>query len=378
MSIFERFYWSIRLHTVTFIITLLFFIGCLIVPPAGIIGLVILFLYEPRYLYKKLEKQLESPNPNYKTIIKYMRLLCQDVPEAKETLAGLYYNGNGCEKDHEKAFKLYLERGSFLQKESSFYQLGMMYDTGDCCPVDRQKALACFQKAPSYSNAQKTVEEEFQATVKELEDRHFASAIPKLLNFQGKLKPQCIENLRKLTEEKDVSRQDLLLAQFFEQGFDEASYKNKAENYLKKSLDAGGPDAAFFMARNILQESPDKMDFASLLSYLETAAQTITVAQFAVGLFYAAGIGHAREYPKALSFLTLSADHGNVFAAYLAGRFYSSGIGTDPDLEKARHYLKIADTCVEHASDYATAAFNKLIHRPLENAARPTASVLSV
>lgn len=84
-------------------------------------------------------------------------------------------------------------------------------------------------------------------------------------------------------------------------------------------------------------------DYAEALKCFRLAADKgRAVAQFNVGLMFAAGRGVAQDYAEALKWFRLAAAQGNADAQYALGVAYFNGYGVLPDDAEAQKWYRLA------------------------------------
>lgn len=88
-------------------------------------------------------------NNNYKLAFSiYERLAVDDIPEAQYNLAVMYDNGEGVEKNNNKAMELY-KLAAYQEYLPAAYNLGMMYVLGQGVSRDLKKGIYWLMKAAS-------------------------------------------------------------------------------------------------------------------------------------------------------------------------------------------------------------------------------------
>lgn len=97
-------------------------------------------------------------------------------------------------------------------------------------------------------------------------------------------------------------------------------------------------------------------DLSSSVSDLDgmrqLAEQGDPAAQFALGAHYVTGEGVAQDYPEAVRWFSLAADHGHVIAQSTLGAYYGIGRGVSQDFSKAYFWSILAQAGGDEASKY--------------------------
>ena len=123
----------------------------------------------------------------------------------------------------------------------------------------------------------------------------------------------------------------------------------KAISYLESASAAGNPFAAYLAGKIRLTEDSVK-DVFRAIEHFETAAKAGNdYAEYQLGRLYLYSREVEQDYEKAMAYLHLSADHGNVYAQQLlhsirSGRNWSAAMGS---LRLLQHISRIIQNRLE-------------------------------
>ena len=159
--------------------------------------------------------------------------------------------------------------------------------------------------------------------------------------------------------EEEKAEQVQVLEQLWQSGFTLAAYQlgkcwrdgrgvlpddEQAELWFRRAADAGYDFAQYALGK--LLQSQHRMDEA--VSWYEKAAAQEN--SYRLGKLYLEGKDVPKDVPKAVAYLTESAQQGNQYAQYALGKLYLTGQGVKQDREQAWTYFYES---AEQGNEYA-------------------------
>ena len=301
------------------------------------------------YRYKKdYEKAFEY----------YTRAIENGSYAANADLGRLYYNGQGVEKNVDKATELYYEAAlhevsfavDYLKGSESHLApiyLGNLYLEGKCVEKNIQTALEYYAKVDSNDylfvkdsliKAEECIKKEKSGD--EQKDLMLALAMLCVKNFKERLQEEGSEKLSKCAEL--IYKKGLSLKK---------TDINKTIEYYELAAEAGyakAQSALGFMYYN--GENGIKKDPGKALNYALKAKDSDPDAMALVGLFYY----DKKDYEKALDYNSRAVEKGSIIAKTNLGNQYAHGRGVEQNLDKA------AELYYEAAMFGRTIPFNNL------------------
>ena len=182
-------------------------------------------------------------------------------------------------------------------------------------------------------------------------NRYACYTLGKVL-LDGSLLPQNIEEAIRLLQtsaEKGFPNAQYLIGKLLYQGELMPRDVEKAISYLESASAAGNPFAAYLAGKIRLTEDSVK-DVFRAIEHFETAAKAGNdYAEYQLGRLYLYSREVEQDYEKAMAYLHLSADHGNVYAQQLlhsirSGRNWSAAMGS---LRLLQHISRIIQNRLE-------------------------------
>ena len=203
----------------------------------------------------------------FKAVEYYTFAASQNFPRAQLNLANCYYNGEGTEIDYDKAF-YYYKLAADNDMPDAQHAVGVCYENGSGVEHDQRKAIAYFEMAA---------------------DNGFADSQCTLGDYYADI---------------------------------EKNYK-KAFLYYKAAADQGHTQAQCNMGAILLQTND--ADYHKALSYLTTAAETLPLPKYVLGLFYEDPSCPIQDLQKALHYFTAAGKEGLPEALFKLGEYYENG-----------------------------------------------------
>jgi hypothetical protein len=114
------------------------------------------------------------------------------------------------------------------------------------------------------------------------------------------------------------------------------SDKKKAEKSGRKKAKKSGKNEQYMVG--LMRQTSGDMESA-IHFFKRSAAQGYDMAQYSLGDAYFRGEGVAQNYPEALKWYLLAAEHENASAQVAAGAMYASGKGTKQDYVEANRWF---------------------------------------
>ena len=275
----------------------------------------------------------------------------ENVPYADYTLAQMAEAGQGIEKNAENASLLYKKAlNEFTEQEKqqpdplTEFRIAKMHLTGKGTAADPQEALKWFLKSAGGGNP-------FAA--------YQAARILGKGNCAGrdetqaaKLYADALAGFIKLDKDRPDVQLEYRIGSMFLKGQCFTADPQEALKWFLKSAGGGNAFAAY-QAAQILGEGKcagrDEAQAAKL--YADALAGFIkldkdrpdTQLEYRIGSMYLSGKGTAVNPEEALKWLTLSAQKGNMFAAYRAAKLLETGTeATPPNRARAQIFYNIA------------------------------------
>ncbi len=271
-----------------------------------------------------------------KAIDKYEQAAEAGNPEAMYSLAQLYENGRGVEKDDAKAQELYKQAESQITQYSEeempsnwLRVLGMLYVNGYGVEQDAEKGV------------------ELLTAAAEQEDWYAAAELGKCYyNGQGVEQDygKAFE-YNTLAADHGILRAITNVGVQYDSGNGVEQNRATAAEYYQKAADLGFPYAMIYLGDMYMQGEGVEQDYAKTKELFEKAAALdCGSAMNNLGYIYEQGYGVEQDYSKAMELYEKAAAKGEVNAIYNLGVMYENGTGVDVDIDKAcEWYQKAAD-----------------------------------
>lgn len=235
---------------------------------------------------------------------------------AKFSLAGLYYNGDGVEKDYEKAFKLYKEASDDLSQRMPYADLKVakMYENGIGTVADAALSEKYYKRAF----------EGFMVEENKQPDHQIEYQLGTML-YSGK---GCERNVSKgIAYLENAAKQKNIYAQY-----------KLSTIYIKEG---------------------DQENIRKAIEWLEELAISgkHSMAQYSLGMLYVDQDGTEYNLQKGIDYLKMSAEQDNEYAQYQLGKIYINPSNQGWDLGLGIQYLNQA---AEHDNEYAQYQLGKI------------------
>jgi TPR repeat protein len=332
----------------------------------------------------KLEQAIAAYEAgNYAEAFKLFTLLAEEGDsDAQFCLGYMYDNGEGVEKDFQKAVYWY-EKAATQGDVYAQFNLAVMYDSGE--RVDRQKAVYWYEQAAEQGNihAQSNLGSKYyvgEGIERDLQKAFYWSekaAIQGDSNAQLKLSDMYKDGVG---VEKDPQRADYWLDKatsiininllknvlsILEHGY---GIRLKIVSWLEKVATQGDAATQYKFAKlydyensiiiNLFEESQDTKgegvdkDLKKAVYWFEKAAtQGHIDAQFRLyEIYYGGGIG--QDLQKAAYWCEKAAEQGKAVAQFKLALMYKNGEGVYKDLQKAAYWYEKAATQGDEDAQY--------------------------
>ena len=217
---------------------------------------------------------------------------CIDNQHAKYILGKMAYNGEGQEKNYEKAF-------------SYFYELSTMGS-------ETFNAYACYRTAHMLEHKE----------------------VDKNIDY-NELYQNALEGFLNMEQDDSV---EYRIGMMYLKGKGTDIDKEKAEDYLTKSAQAGNLFAKYHLAE-IYLERGEKEEVEKAVEYLNDAATEgdNVMAMYSLGKVYSSDMEEYRDIDKAIYWYGKAEEKGNEFASYKLGKIYVQKKKYD---EAVKHFMK--------------------------------------
>ena len=270
----------------------------------------------------------------------------------------LYY-GTGCEKNRQEAFKWlskYTENVNAKNRGEASLLLGLMYESGDGCSKDLNKALKLLIYSANCGviKAQKIVGSCYYLGKGVDMDREEALKWYMKAAKQGDAGTQCITGellfagvgsvYPKYTEAvewfKKSAKQGYAaaytkLGECFLSGKGVTEDKEQAVAYFKKASD-NDPVALYKLGICYCSGQGVEQNYEEAVKCFKNAAERgVSEAQYNLAVCYYNGEGVERDYKKAFDLYFVVAESGNADAQANLAEMFEKGKGTKRDLDKA-------------------------------------------
>ncbi|POG66287.1 kinase-like domain-containing protein [Rhizophagus irregularis DAOM 181602=DAOM 197198] len=291
--------------------------------------------------------------------------------KAMFNLAKCYVKGEGTEKNLEKAFHWY-QKAAEKDYTKAMYNLAIFYENGKGTEMNLEKVFHWYQKAAEngieeamnnlancYKNGkgtEKNLEKAFylyqKAAVSGIEEAMFNLANC-YSNGEGTEKnlEKAFHWYQKVAENGDDETM-FILANYYSNG--EGTEKNleKAFHWYQKAAENGNKMAMNNLANCYKDEKGTEKNLEKACHLYQKAAENgVNEAMFNLAECYKNGEGTEKNLEKAFHWYQKVAENGDEgVAIFKLARCYKNGEGTEKNLEKAFHwYLKAAESGNEEA-----------------------------
>ncbi len=133
---------------------------------------------------------------------------------------------------------------------------------------------------------------------------------------------------------------------------------------LKDAINPTKVESAPPKAQAIARPAGDAAGASDFDSMRKLAEQGDPAAEFAMGAHYVTGEDVAQDYPQAVRWFSLAADHGHVTAQSTLGAYYGIGRGVPQDYTKAYFWSILAQAGGDEASKYRIPGLVSHLTRP--------------
>ncbi|GBC08781.1 hypothetical protein RclHR1_08380002 [Rhizophagus clarus] len=318
--------------------------------------------------------------------------------EAQYNLASLYYNGEGTEKDLEKAFYWYqksaengnknaiyclakyykdrkgidknLEKAYWYQNSAenddkkaqyNFASLTNCYYKGEETEKDLKKAFHWYQKstingseeaqynlASLYYNGKGTenvLEKVFYWCQKAAENgKHYAMNSLATFYYNGEVTEKNLEKAFYWCRKAAINDNHYAihnLATFYYNGEGTERDLEKSFYWHQKAVEYGDEKAICCLANHYKSgEGTEKDSEKAFYWYQKLAENGNEIAQYNLASLYYNGEGTEKDLKKAFYWYQKSAENGNEEIQYILASLYYNGEGTEKDLKKAFHWYQ--------------------------------------
>ncbi|CAB4393543.1 unnamed protein product [Rhizophagus irregularis] len=249
-------------------------------------------------------------------------------------LANCYYNGEGTEKNLEKAFHWY-QKAAENGNEDSMFHLANYYKYGEGTKKNLEKAFYWYQKAAENGNKFAMFHlakcyENGEETEKNLEKAFYWCH-------------KAAEN----GNENAMNR----LALYYAIGEETLKNLEKTFHWYQKAAENGNEDAMFYLANCYRYGEGTEKNFEKAFYWYQKATENdIKGAMYNLSLLYYNGEGTEKNLEKAFYWCQKAAENGNEDAMFNLANCYKYGEGTEKNLEKAFHLYQKA---VEYGNEDA-------------------------
>lgn len=248
-------------------------------------------------------------------------------------LGTIYYSGNGCDKDYDKAVRLFvdgMQRGCPLGAE----WLAYAYKYGRGVPKDEDKAKEIFMACEDALEAMCA-----SGSV----DAQYAYGFDLLYgNFRSADEKKALYWLQKAMDAGHISA-GVQIAKIYLNGWGVEKDAEKALKILSKYSNSVNKNANFELGKLYYHGTSIKRDYKKALKYFLVAADRGHVSsQDYVGDIYYFGNDVSIDYSEARKWYELAEKQGNIHASLQLGFIFFYGEGVDKDIKKAFRYFKQA------------------------------------
>lgn len=302
--------------------------------------------------------------------------------DAQVYLSGLYFNGQGVEKDPDKAFKWTL---SAAEQGHAFAQFntGNLYQRGLGTTADMNKAVEWFEKSARQGNTQaqmtlghlyssgKSIAKDkekaylwyYHASVlglhhRKLIETSLSDSVLTKLNKQAREESVQIEAQRTDADKKAI--QDLqkniiahannnnpeakmALGVMYHDGIGVKQDVKQAFDWFKQAAEQGNRDAQYYLGREYYTGHGVPMDDKKAAEWwFEAATQGHPKAQHKIGNLFVAGRGVPRNKDEAYKWYKLAARQGNPEGQLVVANMYRLGQGVEKDMVQAAAWYHLS------------------------------------
>ena len=247
---------------------------------------------------------------------------------AQLVLGNMYRNGEGVERDENKAVKWY-RKAAEQGDGNAQYNLGLMYEMGRGIYRDEKKAVKCYRRAAEQglARAQLCLGLMYECGTGVEQDDTKAAAWYRKAAEQGDPDAQC--NLGVMYEYGTGVEQDETKAV--------AWYRKAAEQgYARAQCNLG---VMYEFGTGVEQDETKAVTW-----YRKAAEQGYAPAQCNLGVMYKFGTGVEQDETKAVAWYRKAAEQGDARAQFNLGDMYECGRGIEQDETKAvTWYRKAAE-----------------------------------
>ena len=270
-----------------------------------------------------------DPNRAVELLIRAANMGCG---VAKYRLGKIFLRGDEVPQNVDYALR-WLEESVSEGNQYAEYLLGKTLFRGELVDLDTERGENLLRRSAAQGN------------------RYACYTLGKVL-LDGSLLPQNIEEAIRLLQtsaEKGFPNAQYLIGKLLYQGELMPRDVEKAISYLESASAAGNPFAAYLAGKIRLTEDSVK-DVFRAIEHFETAAKAGNdYAEYQLGRLYLYSREVEQDYEKAMAYLHLSADHGNVYAQQLlhsirSGRNWSAAMGS---LRLLQHISRIIQNRLE-------------------------------
>ena len=251
-----------------------------------------------------------------------------DEGEKWSQLGEKYYNGDGVEKDYEKAVEYY-EKAAELENAAAQNNLGLCYENGHGVLQDYKEAVKWYRKAAEQGN-----------TVAQYNLGHcYANGIGVPRDYK-----EAVKWYRKAAEQGDTAAQNNLGGCYANGRGVPQDYK-EAVKWYRKAAEQGDADAWYQLGVCYAHGCGVPQDYEEAVKwYRKAAEQGDADAQNNLGLCYAHGCGVPHDHKEAVKWYRKAAEQGDADAQNNLGLCYANGRGVPQDYKEAvKWYQKAAE-----------------------------------
>ena len=251
-----------------------------------------------------------------------------DEGEKWSQLGEKYYNGDGVEKDYEKAVEYY-EKAAELENAAAQNNLGLCYENGHGVLQDYKEAVKWYRKAAEQGN-----------TVAQYNLGHcYANGIGVPRDHK-----EAVKWYRKAAEQGDTAAQNNLGGCYANGRGVPQDYK-EAVKWYRKAAEQGDADAWYKLGVCYAHGCGVPQDYEEAVKwYRKAAEQGDADAQNNLGLCYAHGCGVPHDHKEAVKWYRKAAEQGDTDAQNNLGLCYAHGRGVPQNYKEAvKWYQKAAE-----------------------------------
>ena len=246
------------------------------------------------------DKNGENYNPEFAVKL-FVEAANGGITVAKYKLGKMFLNGDGVEKDIEKAVG-WLNQATLEENEFAEYALGRLYLKGEEIEKDTISAEDYLLKAASRENKYAAY----------LLGKEYLSGE----NF-GKDVEKAVEYL-KLAAEKDFEPAEYVLGKLYLKGEEIEKNVVNAEKYLLKAAEHDNKFAEYILGKEYLSGENFPKDVQKAVEYLKRSAEKgFDFAEYELGKIYLFGNDAPKDTETALAYLKSAAANGNEYAQAL-------------------------------------------------------------